>query len=63
MLAAENSDFDVTRELLAETLLANGTGNVDGSYRLIRLKDLWIADLTTFKTWHTGVASMLSCSC
>ena len=63
MLAAENSDFDVTRELLAETLLANGTGNVDGSYRLIRLKDLWIADLKTFKTWHAGVASMLSCSC
>ena len=30
MLAAENSDFGV-----------DGTGNVDGSYRLIRLKDRW----------------------
>ena len=48
MLAAENSDFGVTGELLAETLVVDGTGNVDGSYRLIGLKDRWT------------VASMLS---
>ena len=39
MLAAENRDFGVTGELLAETLVVDGTGNVDESYRLIRLKD------------------------
>ena len=43
MLAAENSDFG-TGELLAETLVVDGTGNVDGSYRLIRLKDRWTAN-------------------
>ena len=41
MLAAENRDFGVTGKLLAETLVVDGTGNVDGSYRLIRLKDRW----------------------
>ena len=63
MLAAEKSDFGVTGELLAETLVVDGTGNVDGSYRLIRLKDRWTVGLKTLKTWHAGVASMLSCSC
>ena len=32
MLAAESSDFGVTGKLLAETLVVDGTGNVDGSY-------------------------------
>ena len=63
MLAAENRDFDVTEEFLVETLVVDGTGNVDRSYRLIRLKDRWTVDLKTLKTWHAGVASMLSCSC
>ena len=48
MLAAENRNFGVTGKLLAETLVVDGTGNVDGSYRLIGLKDRWT------------VASMLS---
>ena len=54
MLAAENSDFGVTGELLVETLVVDGTGNVDGSYRLTRLKDSdrWTVGL---KTWHAGV--------
>ena len=55
MLAAENSNFGVTGELLAETLVVNGTGNVDGSYRLIRLRDRWTVGLKTLKTWHAGV--------
>ena len=63
MLAAENRDFDVTGEFLVETLVVDGTGNVDRSYRLIRLKDRWTVGLKTLKTWHAGVASMLSCSC
>ena len=63
MLAAENRDFGVTVKLLAETLVVDGTGNVDGSYRLIRLKDRWTVGQKTLKTWHAGVASMLSCGC
>ena len=63
MLAAENSDFSVTGELLAETLVVDETGNVNGSDRLIWLKDQWTVGLKTLKTWHAGVASMLSCSC
>ena len=43
MLAAKKSDFGVTGELLAEILVAVGTGNVHGSYRLIGLKDRWTA--------------------
>ena len=39
MLIAENSDFGVTGELLAETLVVDGTGNVNESYQLIQLKD------------------------
>ena len=63
MLAAENSDFGVTGKLLAETLVVDATGNVDESYRLIRLKDRWTVSLKTLITWHTGVALLLSCSC
>ena len=60
----ENSDFGVTGEFLAETLVAVGTGNVDGSYRLIWLKDGCTVSLKMVKKkWHTGVASMLYCSC
>ena len=62
MLAPENNDFGVTGKLLAETLVVDGTENVDGSYRLIRLKDRWTVDLKTLKAWHAGVASMPSCS-
>ena len=51
-LAAENSDFSVAGELLAETLVVKGTGNVDGSYRLIGLKDRWTVGLKTVKRWH-----------
>ena len=52
MLAAENSSFGVTGELLEETLVVQG--------RKCRwLKDRWAAGLKTLKTWHTGVASML----
>ena len=42
MLIAENSDFGVTGELLAETLVVDGTGNVNESYQLIQLKDQWM---------------------
>ena len=49
MLAAENSDFGVTGEFLAETLVAVGTGNVDGSYQLIGLKEGWTVGLKMFK--------------
>ena len=35
MFTAENSDFGVTGELLAETLVADGTGNGDRNYRFI----------------------------
>ena len=67
MLAAENSNFGVTGELLAETLVVNGTGNVDGSYRLIRLRIRWTVGLKTLKTSDgtlvCRVSSMLSCSC
>ena len=56
------SVFGVTGELLAETLVLEGTGNVDESYRTIRLKVRWTVGLKTLKTWHAGVASMLSCS-
>ena len=41
MLAAEYSDFGVTGKLFAETLVVDATGNVDGSYRSIRLRDRW----------------------
>ena len=61
MLAAENSDFGVTGKLLAETLVVDATGNVDGSYRSIRLRDRWTDDccLKTLKTWHaSGVTSI-----
>ena len=44
MLAAENSDFGVTGKLLAETLVVDATGNVDGSYRSIRLRDRWTVE-------------------
>ena len=45
MLAAENSDFGV-----------DGTGNVDGSYRLIRLKDRWTV-------WSGNAQNMARCPC
>ena len=57
MLAAEDSDFVVTGELLAETLVVKGTGNFDGSSRLIRLKDRWTAVQKMLKTWHAGVSA------
>ena len=62
MLAAENSNFGVTEELLVQTLVVDGTGIVDGNYRLIRLNDRWTIGLKTLKTWHACVASM-PCSC
>ena len=55
--------FGVTGELLAETLVLDGTGNVDESYRMIRLKVGWTVGLKTLKTWHAGVALMPSCKC
>ena len=51
MLAPENSDFGVTGKLLAETLVVDGTENVDGSYRLIRLKYRWTVDLQKMARW------------
>ena len=57
------SDFSVTGELLPETLVLDGTGNFDESYRLIRLKVRWTVGLKTLKTWHAFVVLMLSCSC
>ena len=60
MLAAENRDFGITVKLLAETLVVYGTVNVDGSYRLIGLKDRWTVGQKAIKIWHAGVASMLS---
>ena len=60
MLASENRDFGVTVKLLAETLVVDGTENVDGSYRLIGLWDRWTqVSQKTLKIWHAGVASML----
>ena len=43
MFAAEDSDFGAeTGELLVKTFVADEKGNVDGNYRLIRLKDRWM---------------------
>ena len=57
MLAAENSDFSVTGELLAETLVADGTGMLMEAIDWFDWKtDRWDVGLKTLKTWHAGVA-------
>ena len=50
MLAAGNSDLGLTGELLAETLVVDGTGNVDRELLTIRLEDRWIVGVKTLKT-------------